>query len=210
MINPPPSPFPAVTCKVLPAGTELHRVHNRRFGPLDFNPGLGAPTRFAPLIDGSDTVATAYAAENLTCAIFETILHDVVPNAAATVSWSHIEPLDHSHLKLKKPLRLAQLFAPDLSALGLTRGQLIDTPPSEYPHTAAWAYALQKANHHVAGLIWTSRACDPHWATILFGHRFSSLHDHFELVEQTPIGDCDDRLNEVRLACLRIKASIAF
>lgn len=210
MISPPPDPFPPVNAKVLTPGTEFHRVHNRRFGPLDFNPGLGAPTRFAPLTDGSTAVPTAYAAENLTCAVFETVLHDVVPNAGASVSWNHIDSLDHSKLRLRKAIRVGQLFTPDLAALGITRADLIDTPPSQYLQTAAWAYKLQEANPHLSGLIWTSRACDPHWATVLFGHRFPSLHDYFEVTDQTPIGDCNDRLNEVRLACLRIRATVTF
>lgn len=210
MISPPPNPFPPVNFKVVPAGTVLHRIHHRRFGALKFNPGLGAPTRFAPLTGGTAAIPTAYAAENLTCAIFETVLHDVVPNAGASIAWSKIDLLDHSALKLKKPIRLAQLFAPDLRALGLSRADIIDTPPSKYIETAAWAHALQAAHGHIAGLIWTSRQCDPNWAAILFGDRLSALSDYFDVLDQTPIGDCNDRLNEVRLACLRIRVTVTF
>lgn len=210
MISPPPKPFPPVNLKVIPADTVFHRVHNRQFGPLNFNPGLGSPTRFAPLRSGSVVIPTAYAAENFNCAIFETVLHDVVPNASASVTWNQIDPLDHSELKVLRPIRLAQLFTPDLMALGLKRADVIDTVPARYSETAAWAYALQEAHNHVSGLIWTSRASDPHWAAVLFGHRFATLDDYFEVVGQTSIRDCNRRLDELRLACLRIRVTVTF
>jgi hypothetical protein len=209
MIHPVPNPFPNVNVYVIPAGTVMHRIHANRFGPLDFNPGLGAPTRFAPLVHSLGPVPTAYVAENFDSAIFETVLHDVVPGVNASVDWGKIENLDHSELRVKKPIRVAPLHAPDLSALGISRAELIDTTPAEYLRTAAWALGLHQSQSHIAGMRWTSRACDPQWAGVLFGDRIN-LADDLELVEQVPIRDCNDRLDRVRMACSRIRAFVSF
>jgi hypothetical protein len=209
MIHPVPNPFPNVNVFAIPAGTILHRLHSRRFGPVDFNPGLGAPTRFAPLINSSGPVPTAYVAEDLESAIFETILHDVIPGVNASIDWSRVENVDHSQLRVLNPIKVAPLHTPDLSALGITRAELIDTAPTEYPKTGAWALGLHGAQSHLAGMRWTSRLGDPSWAGILFGDRLDLSAD-LELVDRTPIRDCNDRLDSVRLACTRIRAFVSF
>jgi hypothetical protein len=210
MIDPIPIPFPSMRILPLPTGTVFHRIHNRAFGPDNFNPGLGRGTRFAPLRPGPDPVPTMYGSEELECAIFETVLHDIPVPSPATVSvpWSQVDLLDHSTLKSTRPLRLAQLREPDLNRIGLRRSDLITTDPSQYPKTAAWALALHDAHPHVDGLLWTSRACDPHWAAVLFGTRV--VAGDLALEEHEAIRDCPRRLDAVRLACLRVGAFVAW
>jgi hypothetical protein len=209
MIHPVPNPFPNVNVYAIPKGTILHRLHSRRFGPVEFNPGRGAPTRFAPLVNSTGPVPTAYVAEDLESAIFETILHDVVPGVNASIDWSRIENVDHSILRVLTPIMVARLHAPDLAALGLTRADLIDTAPTEYLKTGAWALGLHGSQAHLSGMRWTSRLSDPKWAGILFGDRLDLSAD-VELVDRTPLRDCNDRLDRVRLACARIRAFVSF
>lgn len=212
MIDPPPDPFPVMQVIPLPTGTVFHRIHGRAFDAGAFNPGLGRPTRFAPLRLGPTPVPTMYAAEKLECSIFETILHDYPIGAAPgsfPIPWATIDPLDHSLVRTRRALRLAQLREPDLNRIGLTRADLITCPPSEYAKTAAWALALHDALPHADGIQWTSRACDPHWSALLFGDRIDAAAD-LEVVEQTPIRDAADRLDAVRLACLRIGAFVVW
>ena len=56
-----------------------------------------------------------------------------------------------------RELRLARLRGPGLARLGVTHGELIESPASEYPRTAAWAEAVLEREPGLDGLVWTSR-----------------------------------------------------
>ena len=204
MTPPPPDPFPRFQIRPLPKATAIHRIHDRRFPPNGFNPGAGAATRFAPLRPGPDPVPTLYGAETLEGAIFETILHDYPVGAipgTTMIPWTRVDPVDHSILRIRRPLRLVQLREPDLNRIGLGRGDLISSSPTTYANTVAWALSIHDTHEDADGLQWTSRACDPHWACLLFGDRVDPIAD-FEVVEHQPIRDSAERLDAVRLACL--------
>lgn len=176
MLSPPPLPFPAITPFALPAGTRLHRIHDAAFAPDAFNPGLGRPSRFAPIRSAAGTVIpTAYFATTLDCAVHETVFHEVVPAAPfKTVPHDALRGRDHAELDTTVPLTLCPLFQPELSRLGVTRADLIDTLPDAYAATARWAEAIHAARPAVQGLVWTSRRCDPDLAVLLFGDRVPS------------------------------------
>ena len=79
----PPSPLTAPQYAVLPPGAVLHRVHLSAYRAAEFNPGLGGPTRFAPVRDGAgNPVPSLYASATVRSAIHETIFHDIPANAA--------------------------------------------------------------------------------------------------------------------------------
>jgi hypothetical protein len=173
MIPPPPDPFPAVNHRLLPAGSEIHRIHDAAYPANGFNPGKGRPTRFAPLTRADGTpIPTAYAADGYECAAHETVFHEVQHDAPRkTIPFLAIEMLSHAVLRVRRELTLASLFEPDLNAWGLTRGQLIDTFADAYPDTARWALAIHERWPDVDGLVWTSRRCDPQQAYLLYGDR---------------------------------------
>ncbi|MDW5318559.1 RES family NAD+ phosphorylase [Rhizobium sp. PL01] len=172
MINTPPSPFPASNSHDIKAGTRFHRVHDQRFGSCSFKPGKGRPSRFAPLVSGSDAVPTQYLATDYECAVHETIFHDVpIDEPNKTIGIDNIKPLAHSVIELKRDLVLVPLFAPDLAKWGLSRADLIDTTAADYHITAQWALAIQQSRPDAHGLIWTSKRCDPQQAVLLFGDR---------------------------------------
>jgi hypothetical protein len=198
MIPPPPDPFPAVNRQLLPAGSELHRIHSARRPANGFNPGKGAPTRFAPLLrpDGS-AVPTAYAAMDYESAAHETIFHEIPYDAARkSIPEAKVRGLSHSVLRTRRELVLAGLFEPDLNAWGLTRGQLIDTFALDYPDTARWALAVHERWPDVDGLAWTSRRCDPKQAYLLFGDRVADAD--LEPVAETRIAASNDALAALR------------
>jgi hypothetical protein len=180
MIPPPPEPFPAVNRRPLPAGSEIHRIHDSAFSANGFNPGKGRPTRFAPLVRADGTpIPTAYAADGYECAAHETVFHEIQHDAPRkTISMLAVEPLSHAVLRTRRELVLAALFEPDLNAWGVTRGQLVDTFAAAYRDTARWALALHERWPDIDGLVWTSRRCDPRQAYLLFGDRVaqSDLH----------------------------------
>ncbi|WP_375462118.1 RES family NAD+ phosphorylase [uncultured Enterovirga sp.] len=169
----PPSPFPSINTQNLTKGTVLHRTHASSFGPAQFNPCKGQPTRFAPFVDAAGScVPTLYAASTREAAAFESIFHDIEPTAPfKTVRLDVVEARSVSRIAPKRDLMLARLFAPDLKAWGLSRTQLIETPKSTYDKTVLWAEAVHRARNDVDGLIWTSRQCDPDVCVILFGDR---------------------------------------
>ncbi|WP_426127978.1 RES family NAD+ phosphorylase [Pararhizobium sp. PWRC1-1] len=154
------------------AGARLHRVHDQRFGSCTFNPGKGRPSRFAPLLLGSDRIATQYLATDYECAVHETIFHDVpIDEPNKTVGFDNIKLLVHSVVELKHDLTLVPLFAPDLAKWGVSRADLIDTTAADYQITAQWALAIHQSRPDAHCLIWTSKRCDPPQAVLLFGDR---------------------------------------
>lgn len=157
----------------LAAGTVLHRIHDGRFGPCEFNPGLGH-SRFAPFEIVGAAIPTAYGATSLECAAFETIFHDIDPAAAfKSIRWSMLVPLRYSTIQLTRAVILAPLFSADLMKLGLERSQLIDTPRSTYKQTQAWSPAIHGSAARPEGIVWVSRRYDQERALILFGDRIS-------------------------------------
>ncbi|HYI40890.1 MAG TPA: RES family NAD+ phosphorylase [Allosphingosinicella sp.] len=168
-----PPPPASIECTVgkLAAGTVLHRIHDGRFGPTQFNPGLGN-SRFAPFELRGAKVPTAYAATSLSCAVFETIFHDIEPGAPfKSVYWSALEPLRYSTLELQSEISLAQLYSADLMRWGLERRHLIDTPKANYPETRAWVLPIHESSAAPEGMIWVSRRFDEDRALLLFGSR---------------------------------------
>jgi hypothetical protein len=173
----PPSPFPSINTKTVTKGTILHRTHGSSFRPAQFNPCKGQPTRFAPFADAAGTcVPTLYAATTREAAAFESIFHDIEPSATfKTVRLSVVESRSVSRIAPKRDLLVARLFAPDLKAWGLSRGELIETPKSTYRQTVLWAEAIHRARPDLDGLIWTSRQCDPEQCVILFEDRIGEV-----------------------------------
>lgn len=180
----PPTPFPAVNIHALKAGTVLHRTHSRGFRPAQFNPCQGQPTRFAPFHDAAGAcVPSLYAATSREAAAFETIFHDMEPDAAfKTVRLDVVAGRSVSRIAAVRDLRLASLFTPDLSAWTLRRTDLIDTAKSTYGQTALWAQAIHTACEGADGLIWTSRQCDPERCVVLFGDRIAE--GEFDVLER--------------------------
>lgn len=169
----PPSPFPNINTQTVAKGAILHRTHGSAFRPAQFNPCEGQPTRFAPFTDAAGAcVPTLYAATTREAAAFESIFHDIEPAAPfKTVRLDVVESRSVSTVAPKRDLLVAGLFAPDLKAWGLSRGELIETPKSTYGQTVLWAQAIHRARLDLDGLIWTSRQCDPDQCVILFENR---------------------------------------
>lgn len=158
---------------VLPAGSQLIRVHSPDFTGVDFNPCKGLPSRFAPLkLPAGDCLPTLYAATTFECAVHESIFHELPYNASRKViREDKVITRAVSWLVTKQDLEVVRLNEPDLNRLGLTRADLIDTPNSGYDTTARWAESLHRGNPTAAGLAWTSRRCDPDQAYVFFEDR---------------------------------------
>lgn len=177
-----PSPDLPFNTMTLPAGTELHRIHNGRFGATSFNPGApidpaagNTGSRFAPFQSGGSFIPTLYAGDSLGVAAYETVFHDIDPaEPFKTVSMSQLSALHYSVVTLASDIVVTRLFGPDLKKLMLTRRDLIDCPASEYARTRQWAQAIHEAPASPCGMAWTSRQFDEGRAYMLFGTSLSS------------------------------------
>jgi hypothetical protein len=148
-----------------------------------------------------------YAAGTRQAAAFESVFHDIEPKARfKTVPFSLLESRAVSEIAARRSLRLAQLFAPDLKAWGVSRNRLIDTPKSTYRDTATWAKAIHAAHLTIDGLVWTSRQCDPDICLILFGDRVSEVE--FDTLESRRIAADPALLLELRAYGARARITI--
>jgi hypothetical protein len=158
-----------------PKGQLIHRVHLSAYAPDAFNPGAKGNARFSPIQDSSGkNIPTLYGGTTFDCAVMETVFHDV-PFIAGLKTFDKAKLADqlYSVLAPQRALVLADLSATALRALGLRRGELIDTEKDQYPGTRKWAEAIHAACPAVEGLCWVSRQDDRARAIVLFGNRIS-------------------------------------
>ncbi|TFD50475.1 RES domain-containing protein [Cryobacterium frigoriphilum] len=161
----PPSPFTAAEI-ILPADTPLYRVHDNTRAANEFNPGFGAPTRFA--FFGDPTVPVLYAAETEDAAICETLLHSV-PFTGGVLRPRSYESRVASKLLVTRPLRLAALLGTGLRTLGVPASEVTETEADRYPETVKWAEAAHAAGFD--GVVYMSRRCNSDRVYALFGDR---------------------------------------
>ncbi|KZC96350.1 hypothetical protein AWH51_03525 [Clavibacter tessellarius] len=161
----PPTPFTAIP-EVVAAGSRIHRIHSDRFGPAEFNPGAGAPTRFA--FFGDPVVPVLYAGDTEDVAICETILHDV-PLSGGVVGGRDLAGRRCSRLIATRDLRLASLVGGGPRALRVRAASVCATDAADYPQTVAWAEASHAAGFD--GLAYPSRQAAGRRAMVLFGDR---------------------------------------
>jgi hypothetical protein len=206
----PPSPFPEINREMLPAGSELHRIHATESESNGFNPCTGRPSRFAPLIQPDGTcIPTAYAASTFDCSVHETVFHEIQHDAPRkSIGFHVIAALDYAILQTRRHFVLASLFEPDLNRWGLTRQNLIDTFAADYLQTAQWAIAIHLAAPDIEGLVWTSRRCDPDQAYVLFGDRVRP--DDLHVTRRESIAQTNSLLLQVRSFAARADIAIVF
>lgn len=152
-----------------PAGQQFVRCHHSRFGSTEFNPDPGVSSRFRPFVARRRTVATLYGSKSVEGALSET-LFQAVPTAGPDrrVRLSSLGAWSISYLEPLRELRLADLRDPALAAIGMTREELIESPATAYPQTAAWAEALYRSPLAPDGLIWNARQGRRDPAIVLF------------------------------------------
>src|SRR5437660_5332619 len=128
MIPPPPAMIAAINRIKLPAATELHRIHNSNLASNSFNPCLGRPSRFAPLLRSDGTcISTMYAATSLECAVHETLFHEIQHDAPRkSIRFGDLENTDYAIVRARRDLVLASLFQPDLNPWALTPRHVTD------------------------------------------------------------------------------------
>jgi hypothetical protein len=148
-------------------------VHSIARSADTFNPGVGRPSRFAPLHRNDGTaIPTLYGATTVAGALSESVFHDVpYRGRGKRIFASRLNGLALSTLIVTEPIRLAHLAGLGLRRLGVRRRDIIESGPGSYAETAAWALALYACAVAPSGLLWVSRQDDTANALVLFGDR---------------------------------------
>ncbi len=167
--RPRPRPPLAIELEPLAAGSELVRVHDRRFAATEFNPLARPSARFRPF--GETIVPTMYAARDDDTALAESVFHDVPVRGARRLARAALAGRVLSRIAPTRELRLIALHGYGLKRLGVTHGELIEAPASAYPWTAEWGAALHAAASDADGIVWMARRFTGRPALILFGDR---------------------------------------
>lgn len=167
----PPQPFDPETVQ-LAAGETLFRVHTKNRAGHLFNPGVGAPTRFA--FFGDPAVPVLYAAATERAGIAESLLRDV-PLTGGQLTHSAYRDKRMSQLTTTRDLRLASLLGLGLRRLGVSADQVTTTAAAYYDRTVLWAQAAHEAGFD--GLVYMSRQCNSDRAYVFFGDRANDAFD---------------------------------
>ncbi|WP_406472484.1 RES family NAD+ phosphorylase [Streptomyces sp. NBC_01615] len=183
---------------VIPAGTELWRVHSAKYVPNEFNPKLADPFEFkdGSRFDGTllDPYHCLYLADTATTALAESVLRSrpFEPSAGMRlIPYAAVWRRSLSVLRTTCELNLVSLIeAPDLAAVCQDSTLLEDE--RNYVQARRWASEIRAQVPDVMGLIWQSRHNRPQRALVLFHDRFG--HGDGEPLEVLPergIADLD-------------------
>jgi len=163
----PPNPFNPQTA-TLDVGTQLYRVFTAAEGrtAATFNPGFGAPTRFA--FFGTPVIPVLYAAATEEAAVAETLLHDI-PVSGGILPYDKYARTVMARLQVARPVRVGILHGLGLRQLKVTAADLTASGAETYPETVKWAQAAHDAEFD--GLVWMSRLCNDAKAYVFFADR---------------------------------------
>ncbi|MEV7869640.1 RES family NAD+ phosphorylase [Streptomyces sp. NPDC088124] len=179
--------------QVVPAGTELWRVHKSTYAPDQFNPTLAdvhdhrAGSRF----DGTalDPYHSLYLAADPTTALAESVLRSrpFDPRYSMRyIPWITVRGRSLSALRTRCDLSLVSLIGErDLAAVCQDSTLLEDE--RNYPQARRWASEIRAQTPDIVGLVWQSRRNRPQHALVLFHDRFGDC------------GGCDGKPLEVLL-----------
>lgn len=170
------------------AGTMLYRICIDNRGATEFADCDGPTRRFGPWLRPSEEcVAVLYTAATLAAVVMEVAFHDVdltVPEPKAFLSDLRMR---RSTLSPSRDLLLARLDDAALVRMGISRSELIDTPPSTYNETVAWARAVHDDASRFDGIVWNSRRHPSSEAHVLFADRVDRLTDVDVTAEPVPM-----------------------
>jgi hypothetical protein len=129
-------------------GNVVYRVHPDIYSPVGgvvrFNDNDCGNARFSPIRDRTaKIIPTLYAGVTLSCALMESVFHDVPIGAGpTTIDPALLDLLVCSEVETLKELLLIDLTSTGLRHFGLKNTDLIDTDADTYPLTRVLAEAL--------------------------------------------------------------------
>ncbi|MET8824411.1 RES family NAD+ phosphorylase [Streptomyces sp. NPDC004610] len=163
--------------EVIPAGTEVWRVHKSKYPADQFNPNLAdlhdhlSGSRF----DGTalDPYHSLYLAADPTTALAESVLRSrpYDPRTGTRlIPWITVRGRSLTALRTRCALRLVTLVEEqDLAAVCQDSTLLEDE--RNYPRSRRWASEIRAQTPDIVGLVWQSRRNRPRRALVLFHDR---------------------------------------
>jgi hypothetical protein len=145
------------------------RVAVDHLGSTEPSPSA-APRRFSPVRDrDSRRVPVLYAGADLTCALGETVFHDLGddPRHPGEVFRADLVALRAGTIAVGVDCELADLTDAALGGYGYRRDEVIDTTPHTYPVTRRWGQHAWDMTSCV-GLVWNSRRTPDRLSFMLF------------------------------------------
>ncbi|MBB5121296.1 RES family NAD+ phosphorylase [Streptomyces eurocidicus] len=165
--------------EVIPAGTELWRVHKSTYRPVQFNPTLADIHLRGGRFEGTvlDPYRSLYVADTALTAVAESVLRSVPFPRTGTrrIPYALVHGRALSVLRTTRELTLVSLIEEkDLAAVHQT-ADLLDDERS-YPMARRWTSEIRAQAPGAMGLVWQSRRNRPGHAMVLFHDRFEDCH----------------------------------
>ncbi|MFD0355350.1 RES family NAD+ phosphorylase [Streptomyces sp. NPDC127110] len=182
--------------EVIPAGTELWRVHKSKYGPAQFNPTLADLHFNGGRFEGTvlDPYRSLYVADTALTAVAESVLRSVPWNGdRRQIPYANVHDRTLSVLRTTRELTLVSLLEEkDLAAVRQTANLLDDE--RSYPMARRWTSEIRAQAPDAMGLVWQSRRNRPRHAMVLFHDRFDDCHcNALEVVPGRGIADLGSR-----------------
>ena len=166
--------------EVLPAGTQLWRMHSSRFAAEEFkpfDPGTGPNGRFNGTPE--DPYPCLYAATDPETALAETLLRSVPfdpKTGKRLVLWASVRDKSLSVVRTKCELKLVSLLTGRALAAVCQDNRLLENEGAKhYESTRNWAREIRTQAPDAMGMIWDSKRNPSQRVLVLFGDR---LPDH--------------------------------
>jgi hypothetical protein len=162
-----------------------------------FSEGWGA-SRFAPLFQADGMPAhTYYIASTVECAVMESVLHDVPLHPPGTFELDRLRYFHVVQLHIPYDLKFVNFHTPYLPKMAISRADLVDSLPEDYPRTRAWAQAAYLQQPTAQAIGYGSRRHDAARCLMLFGQRLPSTP--FNVLETDSLATGELRRNIVNL-----------
>jgi hypothetical protein len=164
--------------EVLPAGTQLWRLHKSRFAAGEFkpfDPKADAPGRF----DGTpeDPYPCLYAATDAETALAETLLRSVdydLEIGMRLILWAQVRGRSLNVVRTRCELKLVSLCSGAALAAVCQDNRLLENEGKEhYERTRLWAREIRAQAPEAMGMIWGSKRNPSQRALVLFGDRLT-------------------------------------
>jgi hypothetical protein len=160
-----------------PAERPFFRVHDRRYGPNQFNASGSGQARFSPLAVDGRIVPALYGSDSLEGALSESVFRFVSTGdrelRARRVPAAALADKVVSKLAARRSLRFVDLrgFGLGGARIPITRAELIESNAAHYSETRPWAEAFYRHSAAADGFLWISRQYDRAECFMLFGDR---------------------------------------
>ncbi|MFD8565387.1 RES family NAD+ phosphorylase [Streptomyces sp. NPDC057694] len=168
--------------EVLPAHTQLWRMHSSRFAAEQFKPFQAedpAPGRFHGTRE--DPYPCLYAAVDAETALAETLLRSVPfdrETGMRLVPWRAVRNKALHVVRTRCELRLVSLCSGPALAAVLQDNSLLENEGREhYTNTRQWAREVRAQVPGAMGMIWGSKRNPSRRALVLFGDRLADVAD---------------------------------